>query len=30
MKPFIALSATLLLAAHPYAAPVETVDFQWH
>ena len=28
MKPFIALSATLLLAAHPYAAPVETVDFQ--
>ena len=28
MKPFIALSATLLLAAHSYAAPVETVDFQ--
>ena len=28
MKPFIALSATLLLAAHSYAVPVETVDFQ--
>ena len=28
MKPFIALSATLLLAAHSYTAPVETVDFQ--
>jgi len=28
MKPFIALSATLLLAAHSYAAPVESVDFQ--
>ena len=28
MKPFIALSATLLLAAHSYAAPTETVDFQ--
>ena len=28
MKPIIALSATLLLAAHSYAAPVETVDFQ--
>ena len=28
MKPFIALSATLLLAAHSYAVPVESVDFQ--
>ena len=28
MKPIIALSATLLLAAHSYAAPTETVDFQ--
>ena len=28
MKPVIALSATLLLAAHSYAVPVETVDFQ--
>ena len=28
MKPFIALSTTLLLAAHSYAVPVETVDFQ--
>lgn len=28
MKPIIALSATLLLAAHLYAASVETVDFQ--
>ena len=28
MKPFIALSATLLLAAHSYAAHTETVDFQ--
>ena len=28
MKPVIALSATVLLAAHSYAAPVETVDFQ--
>ena len=28
MKPFIALFATLLLAAHSYAVPVETVDFQ--
>lgn len=28
MKPIIALSATLLLAAHSYAVPVETVDFQ--
>ena len=28
MKPFIALSATLLLAAHSYAAPVESIDFQ--
>ena len=28
MKPVIALSTTLLLAAHSYAAPVETVDFQ--
>ena len=28
MKPFIALSATLLLVAHSYAAPVESIDFQ--
>ena len=28
MKPVIALSATLLLAAHSYAVPVESVDFQ--
>ena len=28
MKPCIALSATLLLATHSYAVPVETVDFQ--
>lgn len=28
MKPFIALSATLLLTVHSYAAPTETVDFQ--
>ena len=28
MKPFIALSATLLLAAHSHATSVETVDFQ--
>lgn len=28
MKLIIALSAALLLAAHAYAAPVETVDFQ--
>ncbi|MFC2715525.1 MAG: hypothetical protein ACFN26_08285, partial [Kingella denitrificans] len=28
MKPFIALSATLLLATHSYAASVESVDFQ--
>ena len=28
MKPIIALSATLLLAAHSFAAPTETVDFQ--
>lgn len=28
MKPVIALSATLLLAVHSYAAPTETVDFQ--
>ena len=28
MKPIAALSATLLLAAHSFAAPTETVDFQ--
>ena len=28
MKPIVTLFATLLLAAHSYAAPVETVDFQ--